>query len=66
MVTRKTGGGKKMVAITLKLPEEWLEAIDAWVAAQPSLINRSDALREVIREKFVEPYKPPAKKTPRK
>jgi hypothetical protein len=56
MVRRKPQGVNKdepMVSVTLKLPASWLSAVDEWRRNQPSLPNRSDALREAIREKFV-------------
>jgi metal-responsive CopG/Arc/MetJ family transcriptional regulator len=58
MVRRKITKGKAvtMVSVTLKLPQDWVDAIDEWVDARPTeLMNRSDAIRAAIREKFVEP-----------
>jgi hypothetical protein len=56
MVRRKpqwVNEDETMVSVTLKLPASWLNAVDEWRRNQPSLPNRSDALREAIREKFV-------------
>jgi hypothetical protein len=53
MVTRKNTG-VKMVTVTLKLPPDWVALIDNWVRDQPDvLMNRSDAIRLAIQEKFV-------------
>jgi Arc/MetJ-type ribon-helix-helix transcriptional regulator len=59
--TRK---GAKLVAITIKIPEDWVELVDAFRRENPGkLMNRSDVLREALRRMVIEPdARPPTKK----
>ena len=54
------------VSISLRLPTELVQQIDAWRASQPALPSRQQFIRYVVDQFFQQAEKPPPKrKAPR-
>jgi Arc/MetJ-type ribon-helix-helix transcriptional regulator len=55
--------------ITLRVPQEWLDKVDAWIDGQPIPVSRSDLIRTVVEEYIgerpVEGDRPRKEKRPR-
>ncbi len=50
--------------INVRVDDAWLEALDAWIAAQPVPPSRSQVVMTAVR-RFIEDNPPPVPKAPR-